>query len=118
MLMLSDQISIFVYTDVVDMRKAINGLAILVAEQLDCSPQSGDVFIFRNKARDKVKVLVWDKNGFIMHYKRLEKGRFKFPKTANGLKYAITKDQLSWLLAGLDFILMNDFNSLNYESFY
>lgn len=116
--MLKESTNIHVYIEPVDMRKAINGLSIILSEQLYQNPQSGEVFIFRNKTSDKVKVLVWDKNGFILHYKRLEKGRFKFPKSTDVKDYSITPEQMGWLLAGLDFILMGEFSDLNFDKYY
>lgn len=93
---------IWLYLDVIDFRMQIDGLATLVADQLKKNPTSGQLFIFRNRAGNRVKLLWWDSNGFWLCYKRLEKGRFKFPKTLDG-SVEITNDQLSWLLSGLDF---------------
>lgn len=118
MLALKDDVQVFVYTESVDMRKAIDGLSILLSETMDCELQSGDVFIFHNRARDKVKALLWHKNGFILHYKRLERGKFKFPKDIDGISYIITTEQLSWLFAGLEFMLMNEFDDLNFENYF
>lgn len=118
MLQLQSSTKIYVYTQTVDMRKSIDGLSVVIVEQLERSPQSGDVFVFRNKLCNKVKALVWDRNGFILHYKRLERGRFKFPRSSDGLSYVISEEQLGWLLAGLDFVLMNDFSELNFENYF
>jgi len=85
-----------------DMRKAINGLSILVEQAMDFNPFSGDLFVFCNRARTIIKILYWDHNGFCLWLKRLEKHRFKWPK-ASGEVVAIGVRQLSWLLAGLDF---------------
>ncbi len=115
MIQLLNEADIYVYTPAVDMRKSINGLSVLVEDELEQSPQSGSLYLFHNKAKDKVKILYWDKNGFIMHYKRLEKGRFKFPKNYQQDSFDITQDQLGWLLAGLDFMLMDTFSELNYS---
>lgn len=62
-----------------DMRKSFNGLCGLVENDLLSSPTDGAVYIFINKARDKVKLLHWQSGGFILYYKRLEKGRFELP---------------------------------------
>ncbi len=64
-------------TEPVDMRKSINGLSVLVADKLEISPLSGSLFVFYNKARDKIKILYSDRNGFCLWYKRLEKHRFR-----------------------------------------
>ena len=102
----------------VDMRKSIDGLSGLVMDLLKESPQSGHLFVFYNRARDKVKILYWDKNGFVMHYKRLEKGRFKLRGLEKDGSILLSENQLQWLLAGLDFRVMEDFSHLNYENYY
>jgi len=117
MIYLSNKTNIFIYSLPVDMRKSIDGLSLLVDEALNQLPQSGSLYIFHNKSSNKVKVLYWDKNGFIMHYKRMEKGRFKFPKSNDEYHYKISHDQLSWLLAGLDFILMDTFSELDFSHY-
>lgn len=115
-LALSDDIKVFVSLEFIDMRKSINGLSALVLDVFDHDPVCQHIFVFRNKAKDKVKLLFWDKNGFVLCYKRLSKGKFKF-KDSQG-KLQITHEQLAWLLAGLDFQLMGEFNELNYSAIY
>lgn len=102
----------------VDMRKSIDGLSGLVMDLLAQSPQSGHLFVFYNRARNKIKVLYWDKNGFVLHYKRLEKGRFKLKDLEKDGSILLTENQLQWLLAGLDFRVMEAFSHLNYEHYY
>ena len=85
-----------------DMRKAINGLSIIVEQAMDLNPFSGDLFVFCNRQRTIIKILYWDHNGFCLWNKRLEKERFKWPKTVDEV-LTIDHNQLSWLLAGLDF---------------
>lgn len=82
------------------MRKSINGLSILVAEQLDLDPLSGHLFSFCNRKRDIVKILYWDRNGFCLFHKRLEKDRFQWPETEEDV-LAIHGHELNWLLDGL-----------------
>lgn len=74
---------------------------MLIADQLQCNPTGGQLFIFRNASANKVKLLWWDQNGFWLSYKRLEKGRFKFPMILEQ-SLELTRDQLAWLLSGLD----------------
>jgi transposase len=88
-------------TKAVDMRKSINGLSVLVADHLECNPLSGSLFVFYNKARDKIKILYWDRNGFCLWYKRLEKHRFHIPPHISDDSIELTGEQLSWLLSGL-----------------
>lgn len=84
-----------------DMRKAINGLSIIVSEQMRLDIFSGHLFVFCNRKRTILKILYWDKNGFCMWQKRLEKDRFKWPETPKQVM-GITCRELSWLIAGLN----------------
>lgn len=97
----------------VDMRKSIDGLSVLVVNALNKSPQSGELFLFCNRQRNKLKGLVWDRNGFFMVYKRLEKGRFKL-KAREGV-VEMDEQQLNWLLYGLEFIAVD---SKKYDAFF
>ena len=67
--------AIYLYRDVVDFRKSINGLIVVVEQQMQLSPFQDALFVFCNKKRDKVKILYWDRTGFALWYKRLEKHR-------------------------------------------
>jgi transposase len=118
MITLRDGIEIHFSLFPVDMRKSIDGLSGLVVDLLEQSPQSGHLFVFYNRARDKVKILYWDKNGFVMHYKRLEKGRFKLNGLEKDGSILLNENQLQWLLAGLDFRVMETFSHLSYENYY
>ena len=93
---------IWFYQYPVDFRKQIDGLVILVSDKLELDPVSGQLFIFRNRQANKLKLLWWDSNGFWLFYKRVEKGRFKLPDITEAT-LSLCKDQLSVLLAGLDF---------------
>ena len=85
-----------------DMRKAINGLSLLVEQALGFSPFSGDLFVFCNRPRTIIKILYWDHNGFCLWQKRLEEHRFKWPQTPEQI-VTVGAKELSWLLAGLDY---------------
>ena len=69
----------FLYRPAVDLRKSFNGLSGLVTNQMRRDATSGDAFIFLNRRRDSVKMLVWDRTGFVIFYKRLEGGTFELP---------------------------------------
>ena len=99
---LSTNSQVWFYKKPIDFRKQIDGLVILVADILEKDPTSGHWFVFRNKQADKVKILLWEDNGFWLLYKRFEKARFKFPDI-DDQAMEITMSQLQWLLSGLDF---------------
>lgn len=101
MLSLPPSVRIFLATRPVDMRKSIDGLVGLVNEILSQSPFSGHVFVFRGRRGDRVKILVWDRNGFVLLYKRLEQGKFRFPDLSTSSR-ELDSMGLSLLLEGLD----------------
>jgi transposase len=74
----------FLYAGVADMRKGFDGLSGLVLSEMNGDPLSGDVFIFVNRRRNRMKLLVWDRSGFVLWYKRLEQGTFELPRPAEG----------------------------------
>lgn len=84
-----------------DMRKAINGLSILVEDVLELNPLSGHLFAFCNKRRNMVKILYWDRNGFCLWHKRLEKHVFTWPES-HAQVLQLNARELHWLLEGLD----------------
>jgi transposase len=92
---------IWVHPKPIDFRKQIDGLVVLVADHLKLNPTSGQMFLFRDRTAKKVKILWWDRNGFWLFYKRLEQGRLKFPISKDDIM-ELTRDQLNWLLSGLD----------------
>jgi len=83
-----------------DMRKSIDGLAAISSYVLKQNPMSQHLFVFCSKDQTKIKVLYWDRNGFWLFYKRLEKGRFRWP-VASGAALSISRRQLAWLLEGI-----------------
>jgi len=85
-----------------DMRKSIDGLAIIVQMSFKLDPFSHAMFVFCNAKRDKLKILYWENNGFWLYYRRLEKGRFSWPDRSGDRVLPITERQLRWLLDGLD----------------
>lgn len=113
--------SIFVCTRYVDMRKSIDGLSMLVSE-FTVTPEiqrHGDtiatsVFVFINRAKDKIKILVKESNGFCLIYKRLDRGCFQINLTAKG-HVCLSKQQLRWLLDGLDYAALKPLKSPAYS---
>ena len=118
MLTVSPYVTIYVYNTTVDMRKSINGLSTLLLEQFEQDPQTGDVFVFINRKRDKTKILYWDKNGFVIYYKRLEQGKFCRSYLFKGDKFVVSPTQLSALLMGIDFHAVSKDVRAEYRDFF
>lgn len=94
---------VFLATAPADMRRAMDGLAGLVRSGLGEDPMSGDLFAFTNRARDRIKILVWDRSGFWVLYKRLEKGTFGWPRESGTAGHrSWTAEELALLLEGID----------------
>ena len=98
-----------------DMRKSINGLSILVQEHLEMNPLSGHFFVFCNRRRNMVKILYWDRNGFCLWQKRLEKDFFIWPESMQEVM-EIDQRQLTWLLEGLDICRIQAHKALSYST--
>jgi len=84
-----------------DMRKSIDGLAAIVQESFKLDPFSSSLFVFCNKNHNKLKILQWQHNGFWLHYRRLEKGVFRWPKESRDSPLILSSRELQWLLDGL-----------------
>lgn len=98
-----------------DMRKQINTLSILVESTLELNPFCGHLFVFCNSTRSTIKILFWDRNGFALYQKRLEKDRFWWPKSKEEV-LEIGPRELSFLLEGLDFTNLSPHQELHYSS--
>ncbi|MEQ9365470.1 MAG: IS66 family insertion sequence element accessory protein TnpB [Leptospirales bacterium] len=98
----ASDVRVFVRVGATDMRKAINGLASMAQDRLKLDPFSGCLFAFCNRRRDLVKLLYWDRNGFCLWQKRLERDRFPWPENESEA-LEITPQQMGWLLNGIDF---------------
>lgn len=97
MLSLGSSHRYYLYREVADMRKGADGLIGLVRAGMARDPLSGEVFIFVNRRRDKMKLLVWERGGFVLWYKRLEAGTFELPARGG----QITWQQLVLILEGV-----------------
>jgi transposase len=93
---------VYLHRAPVDMRKQIDGLALLAKEVIGQDPSSGALFGFINARRNKLKLLVWEKNGFIVWYKRLERDKFHWPRDHDEQVVTLSGEQLNWLLDGYD----------------
>ena len=115
MIQLPENVSIYLALAPVNMRKSFDGLSVLAQEVIKENPLQGHLFVFRNKQADKIKLLWWDRNGFAIFYKRLEKGRFKFPK-CHGNRMVINQEELKLLLDGIDFTRLKRLPALSFEA--
>lgn len=102
MLNLPCSVRIFLAREPVDFRKAHDGLHAIVRDEFGEDPLSGHVFVFLNKRVDRVKLLVWDRNGFWLLYKRLERGSFRRPVAGAGARVEVSRAELLMLLEGID----------------
>ena len=103
MLGLPPSVRIYFATELTDMRNGIDGLRAVVEGTLRHDPYAGHLFVFVGKAKDKVKILFWDRSGFVLYMNRLEKGRFQLPIVdARRNHVAMEAAQLTMLLDGID----------------
>jgi transposase len=102
MLTLSPAVRIYLATGTTDLRRSIDGLAVLVRERLALDPLSGHLFLFRNRRGDRLKILAWDCSGFWILYKRLEQGTFAWPSDDDSTPVEMRSTDLALLLAGID----------------
>lgn len=113
MKMFSDLPKIYLHRDAVDFRKSINGLVCIVEMQMKLSPFDDALFMFCNKKKDKLKIVYWDKTGFALWYKRLDKNQFKWPSKIKSTSLTLSSQQFEWLLDGFDVV---GHQSLTYQS--
>jgi transposase len=107
-------VRVFVRPGATDLRKQINGLAVVVQTEMEMDPLSGQLYLFSNRDRRLLKVLYWDRNGFCLWQKRLEgQQRFPWPKSEAAAR-EITVEQLRMLVEGIDF--WNAHRRLSYRS--
>lgn len=97
-----------------DMRMSINGLSALVRSKMKENPLSGHLYVFMNRRKTLVKILYWDRNGFCLWQKRLEKDVFTWPTCENDV-LAIHLRELLWLIDGLDIETVRAHKSLEYS---
>lgn len=109
-----DSPSIYIYAPAIDFRLGINGLSALVQASLQLDPMASSLFVFRNKARNRIKILYWHKNGFCLWMKRLERHKFHWPHhTASCLELSVPLLRL--LLDGIDINVTQPHEALYYR---
>ena len=112
----SDLPRIYLHRAPVNFRKAVNGLSVVVEQELSMNPFDANLYVFCNRSRDKLKILHWDRTGFVLWYKRLEKDKFKWPLPEAGSVIEVDEQALNWLLTGLPIRPLEPHKALFYES--
>ena len=107
-------LEVYLCVEPVDFRKQAAGLAALVEDALDLNPFSSQLFVFTNRRRDRVKVLYWERSGFCLWMKRLERERFHWPRAVTAT-VTLTGQELNWLLDGLDLSKWRPHQRLDYQ---
>ena len=110
-----DFAGIFIHRERVDMRKSINGLSEIVQESEMGDLRGPYLFVFSGRSKASIKVLYWDQTGFCLWYKRLEKDRFEWPRSASDDVMRLNAEQLDWLLRGLDILKIKPHAPQEYE---
>lgn len=116
MFAISSEVKVYLYSKKIDMRKQLDSLLMLIKAEISIGVQDKVLYIFYNKGMNKIKGILWDGNGFILVYKRLEAGVFYLNEVIEDLE--LSNEQFRWLLSGFDFIKMNKRQKLNYEEYY
>jgi transposase len=99
------ELKVVLATQPIDFRKGVNGLVALVADALKADPYCGDVFVFRSKRKDRLKLIVWDGSGLVLATKWLEDGAFQWPPVRDGairlsaVQFALLMDGMAWATA-------------------
>lgn len=107
---------VYLCLEPVDFRKSITGLSLLVEQHLGLDPFEHTLYVFVNRKRDKLKILLWEKNGFVLWYKRLEKQRFKWPAGHASKTLTLNGQELNWLIDGFDLWRNQPHKTLNFSS--
>jgi transposase len=111
-----EDVRVYLCREAVDMRKSIDGLAVLVEQGLALDPFAPALFVFCNRRRDKVKLLYWERTGFVLWYKRLEKHRFAWARPGGEETVTLTGRELGWLLDGIDVFAMRPHEEISFET--
>ncbi len=112
----NDFTEIFIHKGIVDGRKLINGLAAIAQSTMPVPPCNGALFVFMSRRKDTIRCLYWDRTGFALWVKRLEKHRFIWPRKFSGDVFTVTPQQLEWLLDGLDITRIKPHESLYFSA--
>lgn len=116
-MLIPEDIKIHLYCGITDMRKSINTLAMMVQDVLQMDATSGHLFLFRSRNGNKLKALYYEEQSFTLWYRRLEKGKFIFPRNAKG-HLELTQEHFKWLLSSNKFVQYSGKDAEIYHDFY
>lgn len=108
--------SVYLCTQFVDFRKGMASLAVMIENELGLNPFDPAFYVFANRQYRAIKILYWDRNGFCLWHKRLEKERYRWIRRGTQGMVSISLEQLEWLLQGYDIALMKPHKTLYYQS--
>lgn len=97
---IAKNLNVYIAVGYTDMRRSVDGLAAIVQQNFHLDPFSKSLFLFCGKKTDRIKALYWEGDGFLLLYKRLENGKYQWPREKNEVK-KISEQELRWLLEGL-----------------
>lgn len=116
MMIFNPKVAVYLHREAIDFRKQINGLSVIVQEGLSLDLFTDSCFVFVNRQRNRIKILYWQRNGFCLWMKRLEKDKFSWPKHLNKEVVSVTVEELQWLLDGFDIWKKPPHQTLKYIS--
>lgn len=108
---------IYLYREPVDFRKSYRGLGAIIELELGRNPFGGELYVFINRHKNKIKCLYWETNGFVLYYKALAEEKFRWPRGENDL-IILTGEQVNWLLDGYDVSAMKPHKNLAFNSLF
>ena len=107
---------VYLCREPVDFRKSIDGLSVLVEQELELNPFGSALYVFTNRHRNKIKVLYWHRNGFCLWLKRLESEKFAWPSDCAAATHTLNLQEFEWLLEGFDLWRNQPHKTLNFTS--
>ena len=115
-MLIPQELKTFFYLPPIDFRKSIDGLSIIITQEMKISLSSGYIFLFRNKSGDKIKALHYSHHCFSLIYCRLEEGKWIFPRGGSGY-LELTQEHLKWLISSHRYSRMQSITEKNYTNF-
>ena len=112
----NDLLEVYLCRDIVDFRKGINGLSVLVEQVLQLNPFSEQLFVFCNRSRTAIKLLYFEGSGFVLWHKKLEKEKFYWPRTSPDEVITLTGQEVNWLLDGYDLAQLKPHQRLQFTT--